>query len=153
MKYLVRWILSLKVNQIKRSDLLSNSRLRNFSVRKVQLVVVVLFFKLRLHFSEWLWNKNFSGDWHIGKPLKDWVWEVSIIISSIRMELCTEEIVSLKDIEIVKMSYIICLNQSGPILSCRRTMNIEQHQVSKTVQSTWGWAHRVTYLQSLPHTW
>jgi hypothetical protein len=59
--------------------------------------------------------------------LKDWVWEVSIIISSIRMELCTEEIVSLKDIEIVKMSYIICLNQSGPILSCRRTMNIEQH--------------------------
>jgi hypothetical protein len=54
------------------------------------------------------------------------------------MELCTEEIVSLKDIEIVKMSYIICLNQSGPILSCRRTMNIEQHQVSKTVQSTWG---------------
>jgi hypothetical protein len=65
------------------SDLLSNRRLRNsyflvtlknthqlhFSRKKVQLVAVVLFFKLRLHFSKWLRSNNFSGDWHIGKPI------------------------------------------------------------------------------------
>jgi hypothetical protein len=64
------------------TDLLSNRRLRNcyFSVilknthqlhffrRKVQLVAAALFFKLRLHFSEWLRNNYFSGDWHIDKP-------------------------------------------------------------------------------------
>jgi hypothetical protein len=74
------------------TDLLSNRRLRNcyfsvtlknthqlhfsrkkvqlhFSNRKVQLVAVALFFKLRLHFSEWLRNNYFSGDWDIDKPL------------------------------------------------------------------------------------
>jgi hypothetical protein len=74
------------------TDLLSNRRLRNnnfsitlknmhqlhfsrrkvqlhFSNRKVQLVAVVFFFKLRLHFSEWLRNNYFSDDWHIDKPI------------------------------------------------------------------------------------
>jgi hypothetical protein len=73
------------------SDLLSNRRLRNFyfsvtlknmnhlhfsrkkvqlhvSIRNVQLVAVAPFLNYGCTFLNWLRNKNFSGNWDIGKP-------------------------------------------------------------------------------------
>jgi hypothetical protein len=41
----------------------------HFSVRKVQLVAVALFLNYSCTFLRWLSNKNFSGNWDIGKPI------------------------------------------------------------------------------------